>query len=479
MVTLDIEDTSIKIMTAKGRRVDSAICQEIEPGLVEDGVIKDKSKMGQLIKQLMSDNKITEKRVIVCMSGIHSVYRMVKLPKIPVRMQAEAANREMGRVMPVPLNEVYTSWQAVNISNDETAFCLVGLPRNSVDAMLETLREAGLESRLMDVKPLAIARIIDEKNTLVINVQPNSFDIVLILDGVPELMRSIAFPSRNSTPEEKISEIKEELERTVSFYNSSHKTTPITGETCLFISGEHSQLLAEQLDFRVKPIPQLLTYFEGFKAEDYAANIGLVLKQLNVSDSQIQININTVPVLYLPKPRPVFEFVTWALVGIFVVIVIFAVMATAKELNKTSLLQEQLDIAQAQVQKRQGTTEEVEGYRKELTKVESARDVLQKPLDEFASQRQKVNNDLSKITSLLPGTIKLNSIFHEEKLSEDKKRQEKKWDINGSAPDEPTVLNYCNDLRKIGKFDLVTVSTSVVDYNQVAFTISLINYDTK
>ena len=87
-----------------------------------------------------------------------------------------------------------------------------------------------------------------------------------------------------------------------------------------------------------------------------------------------------------------------------------------------------------------------------------------------------MNNDLSRITSLLPGTIKLNSILYEESLSEDKMSQEKKWDINGSAPDEPTVLNYSNDLRRTGRFDLVTVSTSVVDYNLVAFTISLISY---
>jgi type IV pilus assembly protein PilM len=466
-------------MTIKGKHVDSAISQDIEPGLVEDGVIMDTSRMGQLLKQLMSDNKISEKRVIVGMTGIHSIYRMVKLPKLPVRMQAEAANREMGRVMPVPLNEVYTSWQAVDISSEETAFCLVGLPRNSVDAMLNTLREAGLESRLMDVKPLAVARIIDEKNALVINVQPNSFDIVLILDGVPELMRSIAFPSRSSTPEEKIGEIKEELDRTVSFYNSGHKATPITGETSVFISGEYSQLLAEQLAFRIKPLPQFLSYFEGFQPENYVANIGLALKQISISDSQIQININTVPELYLPKPREVFGFITWALIGIFVVIIVFTVMSTARELSKTALLQEQLDIAQTQVQKRQGTTEEVEDYRKELTAAESARDVLQKPLDEFTEQREKVNNDLSKITSLLPGTINLNAIFYEEKLGQDKKRMEKRWDITGSAPDEPTVLNYSNDLRKTNKFDMVTVSTSVVDYNQVAFTISLISYAEK
>ena len=154
-------------------------------------------------------------------------------------------------------------------------------------------------------------------------------------------------------------------------------------------------------------------------------------------------------------------------------------MATAGELSKTTLLQEQLDLAKAQVQKRQGTTEEVEEFRKELTAAENARDVLQEPLNEFTSQREKVNNDLSKITSLLPGTINLTGLYYEEALSQDKRRLEKKWDVTGSAPDEPTVLNYSNDLKMTNRFGMVTVSTSAVDYNQVAFTISLISYTDK
>ena len=39
MITLDIEDTCIRMMVVNGRKVELAATLPLEPGLVEDGVI--------------------------------------------------------------------------------------------------------------------------------------------------------------------------------------------------------------------------------------------------------------------------------------------------------------------------------------------------------------------------------------------------------------------------------------------------------
>ncbi|MCJ7656150.1 MAG: pilus assembly protein PilM, partial [Dehalococcoidia bacterium] len=228
MVTLDIEDTSIRIMSVAGRQVQPAASLPLEPGLVHDGVIIDPATVGRRIGELMAANGISERRAVVSISGIHSIYRVVNIPKLPKNLMEEAAKREMERLMPVPLNELYTSWQAINVTDIDTVICLVGMPRSTVDAMLETLRQAGLQPEAMDVRPLALARVADERDALIINVQPFGFDIVVMIDGIPELLRSLPFPADAASPDEKIAEVKEELERTVGFYNSSHKGSEIT-----------------------------------------------------------------------------------------------------------------------------------------------------------------------------------------------------------------------------------------------------------
>ena len=463
MITLAIEDTCIRIIEVKGRRVEKAASLPLEPGLVEDGVILDTATVSQHLKELMTAHSIVEKQVIVSISGIHSIYRVASIPRLPGKMLAEAAKREMDRVMPVPLNELYTSWQAVPVSDMETAIYMIGLPRNTIDAMLETLHLAGLQSRIMDIKPLALARVADEKDAIIINIQPASFDIVIMIDGFPELLRSLPFPSEGTSAPDKAAVVKEELGRTVTFYNSSRKGNPITASIAVFISGELRETLAETLDYPVKPLPELLSYPKDFDASEYTTNIGLALKQVKVGKSQVRVNINVMPETYLPKPRPIIEIVSWAFILVAIAVLVPLAILTSQAVTETLSLQAQVNNAQIQVQVRQGTKAAIEKLEAQLEKAKAERDVFQQPLDRFEAQRAKVNGDLSKVTSLLPGIIDLNSISYSESIV-----------INGTAPDETTILGYCRSLRDTGRFSEVTVSDMhEVEYNEWDFTLAL------
>lgn len=464
MFTLDIEDTCIKMMVVKGRRVETAATLPLEPGQVEDGVVVDKPAVSQRIKELMAAHGVVEKQVVLSISGIHSIYRVVSLPRLPKGLLSEAARREMDRVMPVPLNELYTSWQAIPVSDIEIAICLVGLPRNTIDAMLDTLHEAGLESSVMDIRPLALARVTDEKDALIINVQPASFDIVVMVDGIPELLRSLPFPSGDVSAADKVAAVKEELDRTVTFYNSSHKASPINENIAAFVSGELGDMLVEALGYPVKPLPEWLSYPEGFVASEYAANIGLALKQGGIGRSQVRVDINVVPAAYLPKPRPIVEVVSWAFVVIAVAVLVPLAVLTQREYRESSALQTQVDAAQLQVRVREGTKADVEELQAKVAQAKAATAVFEQPLDDFEAQRERVNRDLSKVTSLLPGTIDLDSIdYGEEDL-----------EISGTAPDEAAILSYCRSLRDTGRFSEVLVSDMhEVEYNEWDFTLTL------
>jgi type IV pilus assembly protein PilM len=463
MVTLDIEDTCIRMMVVKGRHIEKAATMPLELGLVENGVVIDKVTVGQRIKALMSAQDVAEKEVVASISGIHSIYRTVSLPRLSQKMLDEAAKREMERITPIPLSELYTSWQAVGMSDVEIVICLVGLPRNTVDAMLETLHEAGLKPRVMDIRPLTLARVADDKDAIIINVQPVSFDIVVMMQGVPELLRSLTFPATDMPPTDKVAVIKEEIDRTVAFYNSSHKGNPIIPNIAVLASGELKEMLAEALDYRVKPLPQLLPYPQDFDANEYAANIGLVLKQMKVNASQSRVNINVIPESYLPKPLPIGQVISWALIIAAIGVLVPLVLSTQQAVQETAALQAQVDKAQIQVRVRQGTQAALDKFQSKVTETKAARDVFQQPLSSFAAQRAKINGDLSKVTSLLPGTIELKSITYGENLK-----------ISGIAPDEATILGYQRNLRDTSRFSKVLLTTmQEVKYNQWDFTLTL------
>jgi len=463
MVTLDIEDTSIKMLVVKGKQVEAVVSLPLEPGLVRDGVVIDTATVSQRLTELLSAHGINEKKVVVSISGIHSIYRVVNMPRLPKGLLDEAARREMERVMPVPLNELYTSWQAISMSDIETAMCIVGLPRNTVDAMLDTLNQAGLKPEAMDVRPLALARVADERDAIIINVQSVGFDIVVMIDGVPELIRSLPFPASAASVPDKISEVKEELERTVAFYNSSHKENPITHYTAAFVSGELGDTLAGTLEYQVKPLPQLLSYTDSLNTSEYTTNIGLALKLMRADISQTRVNINVIPEVYLPKPRPIIQIVSWAFIPVAIAVIFLLAISTLQTFRETLSLQTKVDSAQTQIQIRQGTEAALKQLQTKVDEAKKARDAFKPPLDSAKAQRIKVNGDLSKATSLLPGIIKLKSISYSQSLT-----------ISGTAPDETIIVNYVRDLRNSGQFSEVLISDMhEIEYNEWQFSLTL------
>jgi type IV pilus assembly protein PilM len=463
MFTLDIEDTSIKVMSVKGRHIEAVASLPLEPGLVNDGVVIDTATVSRRIAELMSAHGINEKKVVVGISGIHSIYRVVNLPKLPKGLLGEAANREMERVMSVPLNELYTSWQAISLSDIETTMCLVGLPRTTVDAMLDTLSQAGLKPEALDVRPLALARVTDERDAIIINVQQAGFDIVIMTDGIPELVRSLPFPASAESAPDKISEVKEELERTVAFHNSSHKGNPITNSTATFVSGELGNILAGNLEYRVKPLPQLLSYTGTLNIAEYATNIGLALKLMRVDISQTRVNINAMPEAYLPKPVPIIQIISWAFIPIAIVVLLLVGISTLQAVRQTQLLQAQVNSAQTQVQSRQGTEASLKQLQTKVNEAEKTRDAFKPLLDSAKAQRAKINGNLSTVTSLLPGIVELKSISYSQSLT-----------VTGTAPDDSTIVNYVRDLTNSGQFSEVLISDMrEIEFNEWQFSLTL------
>jgi len=435
----------------------------LEPGLVHDGVIIDPSTVGRRIGELMAANGIAEKKVAVSISGIHSIYRVVNVPRLPKNLLDQAARREMERVMPVPLNELYTSWQTISLSDLETVICLVGLPRNTVEAMLETLRQAGLQPETLEVRPLVLTRVTDERNAIVINAQSAGFDIAVMIDGIPELLRSLPFPADADSPDEKVAEVKEELERTISFYNTSHKGSEITASTATFISGELGEMLAGTLELRVKPLPQLLSYSDGLDTREYASNIGLALRQARPDVSRAQVNLNVTPEAYLPKPFPTIQLASWLFVLLAVAVLFFFGASTIYSYNRTLSLQAQINNAQNQVQIRQGTQATITQLQTQIDAAKNAGVIFTGPLNSAKAQRAAVNSDLGTVTSLLPGIIDVTSITYGNGFT-----------VTGTAPDDTTVVDYVRALTNSGKFSQVLISgMNEVEFNKWTFTLTL------
>ena len=94
IVTLYVDDTSLRLMVTDGKRIKEWAESPLEPGLIEDGVIVNEAEVAAKVKQLFEVQKVKTKKVIMGVSGLRCLTRPVILPQLPKEMVDEAVKRE-------------------------------------------------------------------------------------------------------------------------------------------------------------------------------------------------------------------------------------------------------------------------------------------------------------------------------------------------------------------------------------------------
>jgi hypothetical protein len=466
VITISIEDSSVKITSVSGKRVAFAAQAPLQEGLVQNGVVLDRVRVSQVISAVLEENRIREKEAVAGVSGIQSIYRVVYVPKLDPALLAEAAKKELARAIPVPLSSLYTSWASVKTSDIEVALCLVGIPFDNVNSITETLKLCGLQVKYLELKPLAVSRVIDEKVAIVINVQPNCFDLSVMNNGVPEMIRSLPFPGGAAmSATDKAGLVKEEVDRTVNFYNSGHPNSPLGQQTPCIVSGMLREALCMAMGYPVKPAPAMLAYPQGQDANDFVVNSGLALRTISKL-TKVDINVmqgaepaagpaaaglNPVPLIALGICAAL-ALGMWVMSGI-----------TERQtpvmqllLNQKTTQKQNMEI-ESQAFNEQAVRAD-EAVRQELNRLTSV-------LEYCAEQRIWVNKGLGEVFAALPATMNLTSV---------KSELPDKLVVDGSAPSEEILLNYASDLKNSGLFSLVLISSvGTVDFTEVIFTINL------
>jgi type IV pilus assembly protein PilM len=470
--TIYIDDSAISVLTSKGRQPQKWASMPLESGLVEDGVILNEDAVASKVKELWQNQSIGARRVIAGISGINCLYRLLTLPELSKDLLPEAVKREAGRVLGVPLEQLHLSWQSLPSLKGETLVYLVASPRNSVDALISTLRKAGLNPYLMDLKPLALARTITESRAIIIDLQPSSFDIVVMAERIPQVVRSLPLV-QDALMEEKVPVITEELGRAIAFYNSSHMDKPIAAAVPLLVCGELTdqpdtwKLILGRQERPVQVLPSPMGIPEGFPSGQYITNIGLALKEVLASEkgaiAYSLVNLNALPEVYIPKPRPISEVLFIPTIVAGIALVALAAFFNITALAHTAALRSELAAINQMTVSRQVRVQDIMTLTEEVSSLEETADVFTTTLRDLAAGRDEVNGDLSQINGCLPGAVDLQDVSHSgDTLT-----------VRGLADDEDAVFRYARDLRASGRFALVVITDVHEEERQTGFTLTL------
>ena len=475
ITTIFIRDDSINLLEMHGERVEKWATMPLETGLVSQGLIVDEAQVVEKIKELFKTQKLGMGKVIAGISGHNSVYRIVTLPELPDAVLPEAVKREAKRVIPVPLEEVYLSYQPIPTTQGETNVFLAAFPRNTVDTLYKTLQKAGLQPYMMDLAPLALCRAANQPRSIIVNDRADHIDIMVLVNRIPQLIRRLSLPSEAESLTERLATVTEEVERTIAFYNSSHQEEPLEAVVPMLVCGDLArteknwQALAEKSANPVSVMPSPVESPEGFDANEFMVNIGLGSKELLPEKGESNfslVNINTLPEVHLPKAVKLPSIIAPIAMAIGVGILVYLGIMVVNKANHVNVLNSELipleSLVAAENQEIAAMEGELELIAPQITVLGAATAIFDDTFSALLDTRIKVNGDVSQIVDLLPGELNLTLVNH----------MGDQVTVTGLSPNESGIFSYARAIRNGERFPTVIVSAiEAIEENDV-----IINY---
>jgi len=444
VVTLDIDSTSIRLLEIKGGVVRRWADTSFEPVEIEGEETPIQPDLGMVVKQLMDSSGIKANKVIASLSGLYSVSRIVSESNLPPASTTEEAIREIAReIIPLSLDKQYLSSQTISSKEGERLFLAVSVAKEVMDNEVRSLKAVGIHPQAVELKTMALTRVVNKEQALILNIEPSSFDIVVVVNGMPEVMRTIAWRQDNLTEEDAVEHLATNLEMTVDFYNSHHLEKPLDPDMPLFITGQlfNSAAPVEKLKVRIEyPFESLAPPLECppfLPVSQYAVNIGLALRKAisfedYERDGRLPLYVNLLPEIYQPW-RPTAKLLYSGVVILAALALLFPLFqVTSETMSKTASLQSKFDILNNQL-----TLKQVEIKKREP---------LQRAIGEYKTIFKMGGNFTEDLVVIMKEaealSITVDSVIHEGSSI----------DVTCQAEDYVTFRKYLTALEESGRF---------------------------
>jgi len=449
-ISLFINDTDISLLMAKGERIKKYARVSLETGLIKDGVIINPPEVSAKIDELFTQTRLkNRKRVTICLTGLNCLTKVITIPPVSKSVLTEAVQRESERELPMPMSSIYLSWQVIQRSTDEIKIFVLAQNKPVIDELIKTLKMSRIKPYFVDLAPIALSRLPDDRLSIIADIRESEADIVVVENGTPSFIRGIPFPLTDSV-ETKAAILTEELHRIMKYYRSKKAMKQPDSGLCVFVSGGLARdrsllgVLSERLKHEIISLDSPLISPANFEIENYMVNIGSVLRQINHVDSKkTLVDVNLLPEIYRAKNVEATKLLAVPLSVIAVALFAFLVLQTLNLVNRTDELQAQyneLDSATVQqMQQRMLGQKAIKEYQQNI-------DALTQQIGNFNSVHTSFEGEKTTIDGAMALLMQDESDFVQ---LDNLKYSNDVISLSGSTLDEDGVLGYVYKLGLI------------------------------
>ncbi|MBT9149771.1 MAG: hypothetical protein DDT27_01609 [Dehalococcoidia bacterium] len=257
------------------------------PRFLKGGFIANPEGLAQVIKAALSKKELGgQRRVIASLPAFHSVSRPLAIPGSPELRPDVAIPQQARREMGYSPESSLLFWQPLGTMGGKRRYLVLSVPKEPVITLIDTLKLAGLKPDKIETSSFALARAVNQTQSIIAAVEPNSLDVVITDDCLPVAIQSTFFGEEPMGIDALPSLLTDALERIITFYNDTRPVNPLSGDTPLYLFGsllsasEIASAVETSLGHPISDFQPPLLYPPDFPRAEMAINIGLVLKEL-------------------------------------------------------------------------------------------------------------------------------------------------------------------------------------------------------
>jgi type IV pilus assembly protein PilM len=315
LVGLDIGSYAIKAVELKSKKKGIEELYEVKKigyellphDAIVEGTIIDSAAVVETIKMIFNENKITNRNVVISVSGNSVIIKKISLPSMDTEELAESIIWEAKHNIPYPYEETNVDYAILKPSDysgeKNLDILLVAAKKDKIANYSNVVNQARKNLEAIEVDVFALQNTIEinypefskEKTISIINLGANITNVIIIEKGVPQLFRDLSLggsffteniskdlgisfddaekllkglPVKDIEPERfeailnmNVQNIIEEIEKTFSFYEAGEKTERKI--EAIFLSGGLSKLkdLAAKFEQKFNLRTELLNPF--------------------------------------------------------------------------------------------------------------------------------------------------------------------------------------------------------------------------
>lgn len=199
---LDIGSTAVRLVQLRGTGMPKTLIKyayvPLEGNIAMSDSKTDQQKLAEVISQLVSQSKVTTKNVAVGIPSARVFTSVADVDRLPANEMAKAILLQADSLIPTPVAESKIDWALIGdspVDKTKQEILLSSVPNAFVESRLDMLESIGLNVIAFEPDNLAMARSLMPLDAvtpqLLLDVGSKTTDLVVSVNGVPHLTRSI------------------------------------------------------------------------------------------------------------------------------------------------------------------------------------------------------------------------------------------------------------------------------------------------